>query len=139
MRKINSQHELNNYIHRNSSKLGITTYELMVLLSLALHMNKVNSWVCFPSNKRLAELSLCSDRSVTSAIKSLSEKGLINNRKGCIHGNNRYNINIKTISDMCGEEAELSGSVLNVVTGKYDGEQSKYCGLTNNSDDVFQP
>ena len=120
MKKINSQHELSNYIHRNSHKFGITAYELLVLLSLAIHMNKANSWVCFPSNKLIAQLSLCSERSVTAAIKSLSDKGIINNRKGGTHGNNRYNINVKVLSKLCGDEVVLTGGVLNVITGKYE-------------------
>ena len=128
MKKINSQHELSNYIHRNSHKFGITAYELLVLLSLAIHMNKANSWVCFPSNKVIAQLSLCSDRSVTAAIKSLADKGIINNRKGGTHGNNRYNINIKTLSRMCGDDVEFTGCVLNVITGKYEsfGDEVQY-------------
>ena len=92
--EISSQQELSNYIHLNAHKLGITAYELLVLLSLALYIDKDNFWVCCPSNKMIAERSLCSERSVTSAIKSLSDKGVINNRKGVTHGNNRYNINL---------------------------------------------
>ena len=118
--EISTQGELSHYIHTNSHKFGITSYELLVLLSLALHMNKANSWVCFPSNKLIAQLSLCSERSVTAAIKSLSDKGIINNRKGGTHGNNRYNINVKTLSKLCGDEAVLTGCVLNVITGKYE-------------------
>ena len=136
MKKINSQHELSNYIHRNSHKLGLTTYELIVLLSLALHMNKTNSWVCFPSNKLIAQLSLCSERSVTAAIKNLTDKGIINNRKGGTHGNNRYNINVNKLSTLCGEEAVLTGCVLNVITGKYEGVAKDEI-MQNNDDDIY--
>ena len=118
--EISSQQELSNYIHLNAHKLGITTYELLVLLSLALYIDKDNFWVSCPSNKMIAERSLCSERSVTSAIKSLSDKGVINNRKGVTHGNNKYNINIKTLSRMCGDDAVLVGTVFNVITGVYE-------------------
>ena len=118
--EISSQQELSNYIHLNAHKLGITTYELLVLLSLALYIDKDNFWVSCPSNKMIAERSLCSERSVTSAIKSLSDKGVINNRKGVTHGNNKYNINIKTLSRMCGDDAVLVGTVFNVSTGTYE-------------------
>lgn len=118
--EISTQQELSKYIHLNAHKLGITAYELLVLLSLALYIDKDNFWVSCPSNKMIAERSLCSERSVTSAIKSLSDKGVINNRKGGAHGNNRYNINIKTLSRMCGNDAVLVGTVFNVITGVYE-------------------
>ena len=118
--EISSQQELSNYIHLNAHKLGITTYELLVLLSLALYIDKDNFWVSCPSNKMIAERSLCSERSVTSAIKSLSDKGVINNRKGVTHGNNRYNINLNVLSKLCGNDAALVGTVFNVITGVYE-------------------
>lgn len=118
--EISSQQELSNYIHLNAHKLGITTYELLVLLSLALYIDKDNFWVSCPSNKMLAERSLCSERSVTSAIKNLSDKGVINNKKGGTHGNNRYNINLNVLSKLCGNDAVLVGTVFNVITGVYE-------------------
>ena len=118
--EISSQQELSNYIHLNAHKLGITTYELLVLLSLALYIDKDNFWVSCPSNKMIAERSLCSERSVTSAIKNLSDKGVINNKKGGTHGNNRYNINLNVLSKLCGNDAALVGTVFNVITGVYE-------------------
>ena len=118
--EISSQQELSNYIHLTAHKLGITAYEFLVLLSLALYIDKDNFWVCCPSNKMIAENSLCSERSVTSAIKSLSDKGVINNRKGTTHGYNRYNINLNVLSKLCGNEAVLVGTVFNVSTGVYE-------------------
>ena len=115
--EISTQQELSNYIHINAHKLGITTYELLVLLSLVLYIDKDNFWVSCPSNKMIAERSLCSERSVTSAIKSLSDKGIINNRKGAAHGYNTYNINLNVLSKLCGDEAVLVGTVFNVITG----------------------
>ena len=118
--EISSQQELSNYIHLNAHKLGITAYELLVLLSLALYIDKDNFWVSCPSNKMIAERSLCSERSVTSAIKNLSDKGVINNKKGGTHGNNRYNINLNVLSKLCGNDAALVGTVFNVITGVYE-------------------
>ena len=118
--EISSQQELSNYIHLNAHKLGITAYELLVLLSLALYIDKDNFWVSCPSNKMIAERSLCSERSVTSAIKNLSDKGVINNKKGGTHGNNRYNINLNVLSKLCGNDAALVGTVFNVSTGVYE-------------------
>ena len=118
--EISSQQELSNYIHLNAHKLGITAYELLVLLSLALYIDKDNFWVCCPSNKMIAEKSLCSERSVTSAIKNLSDKGVINNKKGGTHCNNRYNINLNVLSKLCGNDAALVGTVFNVITGAYE-------------------
>lgn len=118
--EISSQQELSNYIHLNAHKLGITAYELLVLLSLALYIDKDNFWVSCPSNKTIAERSLCSERSVTSAIKSLSDKGIINNRKGMTHGYNRYNINLNVLSKLCENDAVLVGTVFNVITGVYE-------------------
>ena len=118
--EISSQQELSNYIHLNAHKLGITAYELLVLLSLALYIDKDNFWVSCPSNKMIAERSLCSERSVTSAIKNLSDKGVINNKKGGTHGNNRYNINLNVLSKLCGNDAALVGTVFNVITGAYE-------------------
>ena len=118
--EISTQQELSNYIHLNAHKLGISTYELLVLLSLALYIDKDNFWVSCPSNKMIAERSLCSERSVTAAIKSLSDRGIINNRKGMTHGYNRYNININVLSKLCGNDAVLVGTVFNVITGAYE-------------------
>lgn len=118
--EISSQQELSNYIHLNAHKLDITVYELLVLLSLALYIDKDNFWVSCPSNKMIAERSLCSERSVTSAIKNLSDKGVINNKKGGTHGNNRYNINLNVLSKLCGNDAVLVGTVFNVITGVYE-------------------
>lgn len=118
--EISSQQELSNYIHLNAHKLDITVYELLVLLSLALYIDKDNFWVSCSSNKMIAERSLCSERSVTSAIKNLSDKGVINNKKGGTHGNNRYNINLNVLSKLCGNDAVLVGTVFNVITGVYE-------------------
>lgn len=113
---------------KNIHRLELTPTQKLLLVNLSSHAD--SSMVCYPSRKRLADLTGVTVRTVSSILSVLCDKGYITRHNQSFENGaktvNRYEINVSAIENAGVPVAKNKSKVVNIKQPAWDNKKQTF-------------